>query len=240
MHVEAPDDLALAYTRAMMACLLFNPAPRDFLLIGLGGGSLAKYVYRQLPRARIVAVEVDLRVVRAAHCHFHLPIGKSRLRVIVGDGAEHAERHPASADVILLDAFVNHRQAPSIRTAAFYETAARALKPGGVLVINFMLDDPGLHAYLRRLTKVFGGRLAALRAWGEDNVIVLAFRDDPGPIAPTLLAARAADLERRHGLEFRDFALRIRPASRLRVGGTSLAPACTLTTDPAEKRRGRG
>jgi spermidine synthase len=41
MRLDAPDDLALAYTRAMMAALLFQPQPRDVVLIGLGGGSLA-------------------------------------------------------------------------------------------------------------------------------------------------------------------------------------------------------
>jgi spermidine synthase len=44
MRLDAPDDLALAYTRAMMAGLLFQPEPRDVTLIGLGGGSLAKYI----------------------------------------------------------------------------------------------------------------------------------------------------------------------------------------------------
>jgi len=241
MHVDAPDDLALAYTRAMMACLLFDPHPRDVLMIGLGGGSLAKYVYRRLPRTRIVAVEVDLRVVRAAHAHFRLPLGRQRLKVIVGDGAQYAERHPDGADLILLDAFVNHRQAPTIRTAAFYATAARALRPGGMLVINFMLDDPGLRAYLRRLGKAFGGRVACLRAWGEDNVIAIAFKDDPGPIAPAVLAAGAAALEARFGLEFRDFAMRIRPADRMRLGGAPLLADCSLTTRPARPApRSRG
>src|SRR5690606_10573719 len=82
MRLDAPDDLALAYTRTMMAALLFHPEPRDVTLIGLGGGSLAKYIYRELPRARIVALEVDARVVTAARHMFHLPTGKRRLRVI--------------------------------------------------------------------------------------------------------------------------------------------------------------
>jgi len=225
MRIEDPDDLALAYTRAMMACLIFLPAPRDVLMVGLGGGSLAKFVYRRVPRARVVAVEVDLRVVEAAHRHFGLPIGRKRLRVIVGDGAKVVARTQAGADLLLLDAFHNHRQAPTIRTAAFYRSAREALRPGGVLVVNFMLDDPGLHAYVARLSAAFSGHLAALRAWGEDNVIVLAFRDDPGPIEPAALYRRARALEPRFGLELADFALRMRPAHRLRVRGRALAPS---------------
>ena len=222
MRLDAPDELALAYTRAMMACLLFNPQPRDVLLIGLGGGSLAKFLYRKRRAARIVAIEIDIRVVNAAHRLFQMPIGKRRLRVLVGDGARHVELNPASADVILLDAFVNHRQAPSIRTESFYRAARRALRPDGVLVINFMSDDPGLHAYIRRLAEAFAARVVCLRAIGEDNIIVLAFRDDPDRITPTSVIRRAIALQRELGLEFAEFARRLRSLDRVRVRGRPL------------------
>jgi spermidine synthase len=234
MRLDAPDDLALAYTRAMMGGLLFAPEPRDVTLVGLGGGSLAKYIYRQLPQTRIVALEVDVRVVAAAHRMFHLPLGKRRLRVIVRDGAEYVAAHPASADMIFLDAFVNHRQAPSIRTAGFYRNARAALKADGVLVINFMSDDPGLRAYLRRLAQAFEGRLACLRAIGEDNIIVFAFPGDPGVITPTSLAGRAIALERRHGIEFRRFAAGVRPLNRVLVDAKPL-----LTLRELAQARGR-
>ncbi len=217
MHIDAPDELALAYTRAMMACLLFQPDPRDVIMVGLGGGSMAKWVYRRLPRTRIVAIEVDARVVSAAHRVFHLPLGRKRLQVLVGDGADYVANNPGSADLIFLDAFVNHRQAPSIRTAAFYQAARRALKPEGVLVINFMSDDPGLRSYLRRLAAAFQGHIACLRAIGEDNLLVFAFADDPGVITPTSLTGRAIALQRQYGMEFRAFAEGIRPPSRILV-----------------------
>ena len=229
MHIDAPHDLALAYTRAMMAGLLFCPEPRDMVLIGLGGGSLAKWIHRNLPRAHVAALEVDTRVVRAAHKMFHLPLGKKRLRVIVGDGADYVNSNPGRADMILLDAFVNHRQAPSIRTADFYHAARRALKRDGVLVINFMSDDPGLRAYLKRLAIAFQGRIACLRAIGEDNLIVFAFAEDPGVITPASLVGRAIALQLRYGLEFRMFAERIRSPHFVRVDGRALITKRELT-----------
>ncbi len=222
MRLDAPDELALAYTRAMMAGLLFHPVPRDVVMIGLGGGSIAKWIYRRLPRTRTVAIEVDLRVIEAAHRLFHLPVGRKRLRVILGDGADYIERHPGSTDMIFLDAFVNHRQAPTIRSFDFYRSARRALRRDGVLVINFMSDDPGLRAYLARLAAAFDGRIACLRAVVEDNIIVFAFADDPGVITPSSLAGRAIALQREHGLEFRTFAERLRPPYRVRVLGRPL------------------
>jgi len=166
-----------------------------------------------------------------------MPLGKRRLRVLIGDGAEHTARHPESADVILLDAFINHRQAPSIRTLAFYRAAWHALKRDGVLVINFMSDDPGLRAYVRRLAVAFSGKIACLRAIGEDNIIVFAFRDDPGVITPASLVGRAIALQGKLGLEFRTFAARLRPAHRVRVNGRALLSLSALrrisAPDPA-------
>ena len=49
MRIARPYDLEVAYTRSMMAFLLFNPEPREVLMVGLGGGSLAKFFYHRIP-----------------------------------------------------------------------------------------------------------------------------------------------------------------------------------------------
>jgi spermidine synthase len=48
MQINDPNRLSLAYTRKMMAFLLFKPAPARILLLGLGGGSLAKFCHQRL------------------------------------------------------------------------------------------------------------------------------------------------------------------------------------------------
>jgi spermidine synthase len=47
----------------MMLVLLFNPAPRSILMIGLGGGSLPKYCHRHLPQCDITVVEINPAVI---------------------------------------------------------------------------------------------------------------------------------------------------------------------------------
>ena len=59
MRLEDPYALALDYTRCMMAFLLFHPEPRRALMIGLGGGSLAKFFHKFLKRTSIKVVELD-------------------------------------------------------------------------------------------------------------------------------------------------------------------------------------
>src|SRR5678816_1024850 len=59
MLFSDPDALISQYTRKMMAFLLFNPNPRRIVMIGLGGGSLAKFCYRHLSRSQITVVEIN-------------------------------------------------------------------------------------------------------------------------------------------------------------------------------------
>src|SRR5262249_55489323 len=63
MLLSDPDALIAQYTRKMMAFLLFNPNPEHIVMIGLGGGSLAKFCYRNLPRSRITVVEISPDVI---------------------------------------------------------------------------------------------------------------------------------------------------------------------------------
>ncbi|MEK7438200.1 MAG: spermidine synthase, partial [Pseudomonadota bacterium] len=66
IRLSRPDELALDYTRAMMAFLLFQPLPREVLMIGLGGGSMARYIHQRMPGTRTTVVEINAKVLAAA------------------------------------------------------------------------------------------------------------------------------------------------------------------------------
>lgn len=53
MILRHPDRLDPEYTRMMMSFLLFNPVPASIPMIGLSGGSLAKFCNRYVPSANI-------------------------------------------------------------------------------------------------------------------------------------------------------------------------------------------
>jgi len=205
MRLSAPDRLELAYTRAMMAFLLFAPAPRDILMVGLGGGSIARFVHERLSRTRITVLELSPKVVAAARTFFGLPADDRRLKVIVGDGAGHVAAHRSACDVFLLDAFDDLRSVRTLATEAFYAACRDALRPGGLFVVNFIADEPRFGRYLARIERVFDGRVLCLPSQDRMNMIVLAFRGrvDPIRIAPLKRAARA--LERELGLPFDRF-----------------------------------
>jgi spermidine synthase len=205
MRIAAPNQLEIAYTRSMMAFLLFNPDPREILMIGLGGGSLAKFIYHQLAHAHTLAVEVNPRVVTVARQLFHVPADDDRLRVIVGDGSAHLKSSKASYEVILVDGYDAQSQVKEVATSAFYRDCARALGDDGILVVNLWGGDRDFANCVERIRGAFGGLVACLPAGKPGNVVALAFKRSPGEPRWEDLRQRAEVLEARHGLEFPSF-----------------------------------
>src|SRR6266852_3074687 len=140
MRIDDPHALALDYTRCMMTFLLVHAEPREALMIGLGGGSLAKFFHRRMRSTRVRVVELDARVVAAARTHFALPPDDERLEVEVGDGAEALT--PECCDLLVVDAFEDELHVPKLASSEFYDAAFLAVREPGVVVINYMDDDP--------------------------------------------------------------------------------------------------
>ena len=205
IRLASPDRLELAYTRAMMAFLLFAPAPHELLMIGLGGGSIARFAHARLPRTRVTVVEINPEVVAAARSFFGLPPDEGRVKVLVADGAAYVPASPAAYDVLLLDAFEDGRSVRQLATQGFYDACRDALRPDGILVVNFIADEPRFGAYLARLERAFGGKVLCLPAEDRVNMIVLGFRGRATRIAVAPLKRTARELKRRYDLPFDRF-----------------------------------
>jgi spermidine synthase len=221
MKLDDPYDLVLSYTRAMMAFLLFRPTPEHVLMIGLGGGSLAKFVHKQLPATRITVVEIEARVVAIARQYFHLPPDDARLNVETAEGGAWVAAHPDCCDVLMVDGYDGREQVRELCSEDFYASARAALSAQGVLVVNLWSSDNHYDAYVQRIERVFPA-VVCVPAQRRGNVAVLAFDRSPGQPRWDDLRAAARVLQTRYGLEFLSFveglrALNPRTATRLRV-----------------------
>ena len=212
MCLDDPHALALDYTRCMMAFLLVHPEPREALMIGLGGGSLAKFFHRRLRSTKVRVVELDPRVLAAARAHFALPPDDERLVVEIGDGAE--ALYPECCDLLVVDAFDDELHVPKLASSEFYDAAFLALREPGVLVVNFMNDDPKFDLNLQRLERAFGGAVLAMPALYDPNILAFAFRGVPPAIDWATLRRRAERLEARYGLPFTRYVSKLRGMNR--------------------------
>lgn len=211
MLISAPDHLLLSYTQAMMAFLLFNPKPRHILMIGLGGGSLAKYCYRKLPATRITVLELDSDVI-ALRDKFAIPDNDQRFQIIHADALDYLAAIDHKADIILHDGFTADGLAPELCTEAFYRLCHAALERDGVLVSNLWGDATDLAPVMQRLYAVFVWRLWWSGASRSFNRIVFSARNADQAMFPSLLAKRAAQLDLHHNFSFCDLVDRLQTA----------------------------
>ncbi len=210
--MEDPWALELDYTRCMMAFLLFHPVPRRALMIGLGGGSLAKFFHRHMTGMRTHVVESDERVIATARALFHVPGDDARLRIEHGDGV-HALA-PECCDLLVVDGFEDEATPAALVSQAFFDAAWYALEEPGAMVVNFMNDAPNLDRNLQRIERAFGGAVVALPALRDPNVIAIGLKGVPPAFAWSGLRALAASLEKRHGLPFARYVDRLRRMNR--------------------------
>lgn len=196
MQLRHPDALDLRYTRTMMGFLMFEPAPRDIAMVGLGGGSLAKFCLRYLPAARIDVVEINPRVI-ALRDEFQVPPDNERFHVIEGDGAAFMQSAVVRYDVVMLDAFGPQGLPRPLSAQRFYDDCVDALQPGGVLVSNFHSAAHDFDACVERIDRSFSGGALVIEDVEAGNNIVFA-RKGGAALAGSLRAGLAA---RPRGLE---------------------------------------
>jgi spermidine synthase len=173
--------------------------PGRALLVGLGGGTLPRFLQRHFPEVEVDAVDIDPVVVEVAQKLFAVR-ETDHLHLYVDDGRAFIEKTQRPYDVIFLDAY-NAKEIPyALATKEFLTSVRRALAPTGVVVANIWerLANPLHDSMVLTYQSVFGWvRIVAVR--GEGNEILLAM---PGSNAPqeTPLIERGAALSRDRGL----------------------------------------
>lgn len=218
MRKAEPERLLLDYTRTMMGFLLLQPKPQRIAMIGLGGGSLAKYCRRKLPDADFTAIELSAEVI-ALRNEFEIPPDGPGFRVICGDGAAYVHGDAEPADVLLIDGFDAGGQPEQLCSAAFYDCCYDKLANGGVLVVNLCADDTGYGSYVGRIRDSFAEKIVVVEADEGENKIVFAQKGGAFPPSFSELAERLRSLEATHPVDLDVTAQKMLQPARKRSSG---------------------
>lgn len=192
-----PARLVLEYTRLMMGFLLFQPAPARIAMIGLGGGSLAKYCSVKLPDADFAAIEISPEVI-ALRDAFGIPPDGPRFRILCEDGAAFVRHDGEPLDVLLVDGFDRGGQPDQLCSAAFYDHCRDRLATGGVLVVNLHADDAADDGRVDRIRDSFAGQIIVIKADASENEVVFARTDASFPPTFSELVERLRAIEASH------------------------------------------
>jgi spermidine synthase len=137
MYLDAPFETDIEYPGYFHIALAVKPDASRTLVIGLGGGSVVKRMWRDYPEMVLDAVEIDPDVVDVAHRFFEFP-SDERIRVFVDDGRNFLQTCQASYDIALIDAFDEDRVPRPLTTEEFMRMLRDRIAPDGVVAYNFI------------------------------------------------------------------------------------------------------
>lgn len=195
MNLNNRDELTLSYTRHIMAALPMVEKIRRILIVGLGGGSMQRYLHRLLPDATIETAELDPAIREVAAKYFFFK-EDARQIVHLGDGRALVERSKDKYDVIFLDAFGATSIPYHLTTREFLGAVKDHLAEGGVVCANLWDQEADYADIVVTYSAVFP-ELHVLKCASSGNSILLAL---PKKTRLTLQAwiDRAGTFEKAH------------------------------------------
>ena len=143
---------------------------RRILILGLGGGSVARLARALAPDAEIVGVELDPEVVRLSR--EHLDLDQLDVRIEIADALAWLEKAEDSYDVILEDVFMGRGDdvhKPDWIPEPAHRLAFDLLARGGVFVSN-TLDE---HLRVERAMRARFPAVVAIATEDYDNRVLV-------------------------------------------------------------------
>lgn len=173
MRLDDPFETDIQYIGYLHIALAVKPSARRVLVLGLGGGSIVKRMWRDYPWMHIDAVEIDEQVAALAHDSFALPQDE-RINVIVADGREWLEVCDEIYDIIIVDAFADDHIPRPLTTEEFMRECRDHLSPDGVVAYNVIGAIYGAHSrHFRSVHKT------ARNVWRHIWTFPTGIGDDP-------------------------------------------------------------
>jgi SAM-dependent methyltransferase len=172
VDLDDPTYLDFEYVQAFADVVDALPGGR-LAVTHIGGGActLARYVAATRPGSPQIVLEPDAEMTALVRARLPFARGtRVRIRPVDGRGGLR-DLADASADVVVLDAFLGGRVPAELTTAEFFADVARVLRPAGALLVNVADGPPGLFA--RRLTAAVSTAFGSVLLTGDSAVIKL-------------------------------------------------------------------
>ncbi len=152
--------------------------PKKILLIGLGGGSSARILRAFFPKARIVGVEQDPKVVEVGRRFLGMP---KNIEVKAEGGRVFLSRTSEHFDLVIVDAFQFPYIPFQLATREFFRLIEGHLAVGGALVMNVGRHGRSydvVDSIVLTLRSVFP-HVLGVDLSNDSNTIVVATRHHP-------------------------------------------------------------
>jgi spermidine synthase len=112
--------------------------PRSALILGLGGGTVARLLQARWGNVRIIGVDDDAAILETASAAGWLPAGG--VEIVMADAFEYVQLCEQRFDYVAVDLFRGHRLARRAFGKPFLRRVKVILEPRGRLAVNMFKD----------------------------------------------------------------------------------------------------
>lgn len=120
---------------------LSRPHGKSWAILGLAGGTLAKYISAENHPSEIVGVEIDPVMVEIGKKYFNLS-GIPELKIICQDAFKFLAVTHRKFDRILVDMYYGDTPPEFIYSSQFIKLLVNRINAGGVVVFNHLYYEP--------------------------------------------------------------------------------------------------
>ncbi len=151
MNLRQPDRVHLQYQQVMLR-VFDSEAYSSCLCLGLGAGTIPKYIHQQGLCERMEVVEINPVVIDVARRYFALP---GEVTVHNCDAMDFVVGTNRQFDLVMVDLFDKSGTPLEFKRLSFYRKLFGLLRRGGMVVINMWASDFGDLLLEEKLGTVF-------------------------------------------------------------------------------------
>lgn len=177
MSVKQPEQLILPHLHAMMLAQYFVPQASSALELGLGGGSIQRYLAHFNP-ITLTSVDISPDVI-ACFDHYFNP-NQIHGNIIQADALDYLAQ-AKDIDLLFIDLFAEQHCPEFLFTADFYRCCQECLSANSLLVLNLLpAGEHQVDQVMQLLQQQFGRLPMCFSIPGYINrILMVADRDIP-------------------------------------------------------------
>jgi spermidine synthase len=209
IYLSDPLKLYFEYCKVSLVALSFlGYEPGSALFVGLGAGSLPRYLSSYYPKAAIDVVEVDGEVFDVASKFFYFSETEN-MKVRVEDGRSFLRKTSRKYDIVFLDAYQVRAIPYHLSTVEFLEEVRQRLSEHGVVVANIVGQEQNraFNAMLATYERVYRNIYVFEGITSYNNVIVAA----PAPVDRKAVHERSRRIQKERKMDVKLHRLATRP-----------------------------
>ncbi len=173
----------LSYGRLIASLLVAGGRNGDLLIVGLGGGILARDLKEKFKT--VDSVEIDPKMVFTAKEFFGYNDSGSNTNTYIDDARNFIRKSVKKYDVIIVDAFSGANPVPHLYTRESFEEMKNILAPDGMLLVNSLGRPHGEGEILpQSVYKTLSSIFPYCKALSTENI-----KKDPEALGNIIFAA---------------------------------------------------